>query len=132
MDRVEKALEKRNNGYNCAQAVLCAFADDLGVSEDMLFRVSEAFGGGMGGTQSVCGAVSSMVALVGMLKSKGIDALPESNKLESYKIAGELMHEFEAKNGTVICSRLKAEGRRSCAGCVEDAIRIAERAFDLA
>ena len=132
MNRADKAQKMREKGYNCAQAVLCAFADDVNISEDELFRISEAFGGGMGGTQGVCGAVSSMVAIVGLLVSRGIDALPVSNKKESYSAAAALMREFEEMNGTVICARLKSESRRSCDGCVEDAVRIVEKAFGLA
>ncbi len=126
MDRVQKAVENHKKGYNCAQAVICAFADKTDFTEDELFRLSEAFGGGMGGTKGVCGAVSAMVFLAGLAKSKGIDALPETNKLESYTFAGEMMKEFENKNQTLMCSRLKGENLRSCDGCIEDAVKILE------
>ena len=49
MTRYEKAVENHKRGYNCAQAVACAFAEDMGVSEDILFRLAEGFGGGLGG-----------------------------------------------------------------------------------
>ena len=65
MDRVTRAVENHKKGYNCAQAVLCAFSDITDLTEDQLFRLSEAFGGGMGGTKGVCGAVSAMVFLAG-------------------------------------------------------------------
>ena len=38
----------------------------------------------------------------------------------------ELMEEFENKNQSYICSRLKGEKLRSCDGCIEDAVRILE------
>ena len=38
MDRVAKALENHHKGYNCAQAVVCAFADVTDFTEDELFR----------------------------------------------------------------------------------------------
>lgn len=126
MDRVQKAVENHKKGYNCAQAVVCAFADRTNFSEDELFRLSEAFGGGMGGTKGVCGAVSAMVFLAGLEKSKGVESLPETNKLTSYAFAGEMMEEFENKNQTLMCSRLKGENLRSCDGCIEDAVRILE------
>lgn len=126
MDRALKAIENHKRGYNCAQAVLCAFADKTDFTEDELFRLSEAFGGGMGGTKGVCGAVSAMVFLAGLAKSAGVDALPETNKKASYAFAAELMQEFENKNQSVICSRLKGENLRSCDGCIEDAVRILE------
>lgn len=126
MTRCEKAVENHKKGYNCAQAVLCAFADKTGCTEDELFRLSEAFGGGMGGTQGVCGAVSAMVFLAGAIKSIGIDSLPQTNKLESYTFARNMMEAFEEKNQTVMCSRLKSEALRSCDGCIEDAVVILE------
>ncbi len=126
MDRAQRAIENHKKGYNCAQAVICAFADKTDFTEDELFRLSEAFGGGMGGTQGVCGAVSAMVFLAGLEKSAGVDALPETNKKDSYSFARELMEQFENKNQSYICSRLKGENLRSCDGCIEDAVRILE------
>ena len=129
MDRVQKALENHKKGYNCAQAVACAFADKTSFTEDELFRLSEAFGGGMGGTGGVCGAVSAMVLLSGEKTSLGKDALSDTNKKHSYCVAGELMRKFEDKNTTAICSALKGEGLRSCDGCIEDAVRILEEIY---
>ena len=45
----EKALELHAKGYNCAQAVACAFSDQVDMDEDQLFKVMEGFGAGMGG-----------------------------------------------------------------------------------
>lgn len=126
MTRHEKAIENHHKGCNCAQAVLCVFSDKLGMSEDELFRLSEAFGGGMGGTQGVCGAVSGMVFVAGALKSKGIGALPETNKKESYAFAAKLMKEFEEKVGSIICGEIKGKELCSCDSCIESAVKILE------
>lgn len=125
MNRIEKALQNHKKGYNCAQAVACAFCDKTIFNEDDLFRMSEAFGGGMG-CGSICGAVSAMVMLAGLKSSKGINLLPETNKKESYKISKELIDSFEEKNGSVLCKRIKDENLRSCDGCIEDAVKILE------
>ena len=124
MNRWEKAVENHHKGCNCAQAVACAFADKLNCSEDEIFRLTEAFGGGMGGTQGVCGAVSGMVFVAGGLKSFGIDKLPETNKKESYGCARQLMEKFEAEIGTIICKEIKANGIHSCDKCIEEATKI--------
>lgn len=126
MTRYEKAVENHKKGYNCAQAVLCAFSDKLGVSEDELFRISEAFGGGMGGTQNICGAVSGMVVVAGMTNSIGIERLPETNKKESYRFAAKLMKCFEERVGSAICREIKGKCLRSCDGCIEEAVKILE------
>ena len=36
-NRVEKALENHGKGYNCCQAVACAYADLVGVDENLIF-----------------------------------------------------------------------------------------------
>lgn len=126
MTRCEKAVGKHKSGYNCAQAVACVFADKLGYSEDELFRLTEAFGGGMGGTQGVCGAVSAMVLVVGGIGSFGLNKLPETNKKVSYASARELMEKFEERVGTIMCSEIKGKKLCSCDGCIEVAVEILE------
>ena len=126
MNRCEKAVENHHKGCNCSQAVTCAFADTLGYSEDELFRLTEAFGGGMGGTQGVCGAVSGMVLVAGAIKSYGINKLPETNKRASYDFAHELMNEFEKRIGSIVCSKIKSEEIHSCDECIETAVAILE------
>ena len=69
--RVEKAMELHKKGYNCAQAVACSFCDVVQMDEDTLFRVTEAFGGGMGGMKGTCGAISGACAVAGLLRSEG-------------------------------------------------------------
>lgn len=125
MTRKEIAIENHKKGYNCAQSVLCAFSDKTDFSENELFIMSEAFGGGMG-IRGVCGAVSAMVFLAGIKNSKGIDALPETNKAKSYAVTGELIKAFTEKNKSYICETIKGEKLRSCNGCIEDAIEILE------
>ena len=45
-NRVEKALENHGKGYNCCQAVACAYADLVGVDENLIFAAGEGFGAG--------------------------------------------------------------------------------------
>lgn len=45
--RVNKAIEKHFKGYNCSQAVLCAYHDLIGLEEEQAFRLAEGFGSGM-------------------------------------------------------------------------------------
>lgn len=126
MNKREKAVENHKKGCNCAQAVACVFADRLGYSEDELFRLTEAFGGGMGGTQGVCGAVSAMVLVAGGIKSFGIDKLPETNKKASYNFAYELMERFKSDIGTITCKEIKSRKLYSCDNCIETAVKLLE------
>lgn len=47
---IEKAMELRDNPdvhYNCAQSILCAYADELGIDQDTAFNLGFNFGSGM-------------------------------------------------------------------------------------
>ena len=55
------------DGYNCAQAVACAFADECGIEEKTLRKLSSSFGGGMARLREVCGCVSGMFLVSGMI-----------------------------------------------------------------
>ncbi|MCQ4635678.1 C-GCAxxG-C-C family protein [Anaerovorax odorimutans] len=127
-ERVTKAVENHRKGYNCAQAVVCAYCDLMGVDEKEAFKMSEAFGFGMG-TMGTCGAVSAMAVLTGMKLSDGNLDKPATKK-QCYKAMKEMIKKFEEKNKSVICAELKGINGgnvlRSCDGCVEDAARIVE------
>ena len=128
--RVEETIKRHDIGYNCAQAVACTYCDLIGVDEEMMFRITEAFGAGMGGMEGACGAVSGACALAGMKASTGNLEKPNS-KAVSYKLSKEILRQFKEQNGSVICKELKGVGTgtplRSCQDCIKDAAAIAER-----
>lgn len=127
--RVEKTIERHDKGYNCAQAVACTYCDLVGVDEETMFRLTEALGAGMGNMEGTCGAVSGACVLAGMKNSSGNLEKPDS-KGNTYKLAREIMNEFQEQNSSVICKDLKGKetGRvlRACPDCIRDAARIAE------
>ena len=67
MDHVQYAGELFVGGYNCAQAVAVAFRDVTGLSEEFSARMAVSFGGGLGRLREVCGAVSGMALVAGLL-----------------------------------------------------------------
>ena len=128
-DRVAKAAELHKKGYNCAQAVACAYCDLFGADEKEVFRLMEGFGLGMGDMKCTCGAVSGAVALAG-IKNSDVQLDAPKTKGSTYKIAKQLTAAFKEKNQSVICADLKGvetgEMLRSCPGCIEDACKIVE------
>lgn len=128
-DRIKKALENHKKGYNCAQAVVCAFCDEFGKDEKEIFEIMEAFGFGMG-SMGTCGAVSAMAAVVGMKESDGNLEKPGTKKV-SYKAMKEMTEKFREKNGSIVCREIKGvdTGRvlRSCDGCITDAAELIEK-----
>ncbi len=129
MTKVEKAVSLHDKGYNCAQAVVCAFADDLGLDEQTAYKMSEAFGLGVG-QMEICGAVSGACMLAGMKNSGGLENIGKT-KAETYKINRAIADEFKQMNESVICRELKGVETgtvlRSCTGCIEDAVKIVEK-----
>ena len=128
-EKVVKAVTNHHNKYNCAQAVACAFAEDLGMDEETVFRIMEGFGFGMGSMHE-CGAVSAMAAVAGLKESDGNTQSPASKKA-SYRASKAMLKAFEDKNGSTICRVIKGVDTkkvlRSCDGCVEDAAEIVEK-----
>lgn len=128
--RVEKAVQNHKNGYNCCQAVACAFSDALGVDETVLFKAAEGFGLGMGCTECTCGAVSGAAMVAGFKNSDGNLKNP-ATKGSSYRLSKEIVKAFVEKNGSAVCKELKGITTgtvlRSCPGCVEDAAMLAEQ-----
>ena len=123
--RTNLAVENFKKGYNCCQAVVCAYCDALGIKEEDAFRMAEGFGGGMGGLGETCGAVTGMYMVLSLLNSKGNLDNPRETKMQTYQSIQTLSKEFEAKNKSTICRELKGQTGgpvlRNCIGCVEDA-----------
>lgn len=101
----QKAVNNFKSGYNCAQSVFLAFAEDLGFNKETALKLSSSFGGGMGRLREVCGAVSSMFAIAGL--KKGYTS-PNNDELKAkhYELIQSLAEKFKSNYGTIICREL--------------------------
>ena len=106
MTKREKAIRLFEEGYNCAQSVFGAFAEDLGLDFETSIKFASAFGGGMGRLREVCGAVSGMFMVLSVKEGYSSPTAKEE-KMELYKKVQNLAEEFKKKNGnTIICREL--------------------------
>ena len=105
MTRKEAAMKNFTDGYNCSQAVVLAFADMLDADESFLLKLSSSFGGGLGRLREVCGSVSGMAIVLGILYGYD-DSSTKEAKAEHYARIQEVAHEFEARNGSIVCREL--------------------------
>ena len=105
MDRGIKAAELFLSGYNCAQAVAVAFCEELGLTESQAAKMVSAFGGGMGRMREVCGAVSGMLLVLGILDGYD-DPTDDAAKKALYSRVQALAREFREENGSIICREL--------------------------
>jgi C_GCAxxG_C_C family probable redox protein len=141
-EKSERAKVKFIEGYNCAQAVLYSFCDDLGFDKQKALKLACGFGAGMGRKQEVCGAVTGGIIAIGM-KFGRTDVNDKDSGELTYKKTREMMDTFAKKHGTYICMKLlkecallTEEGHEKfvemdlrntvCLQCVQSAVEIAE------
>ena len=105
MTRREMAMDNFRKGYNCSQSIVLAFQDMLPIDIEPAMKMASSFGGGMGRLREVCGSVSGIFMIAGLLY--GYDG-PETGqvKAEHYAVIQELAHRFEEKHGTIICREM--------------------------
>ena len=115
---------RRKKEMNCCQAVLVAFASELGRSEEELLRLGSGFGSGMGTMDGTCGALVGAIMVSSLLSEKGA-AMTASRTI---------MPRFKELCGATVCRDLKGIGTGrvlcSCENCVRNAVQAAaERNF---
>ncbi len=103
-DRRDKAIEYFSAGMHCSQAVLAAFSEECGISEEQAFRLGSCFGSGMRKGQ-VCGACTGALMVLGLLYGQRRIGDQEGREL-SNRIDDLMMERFEKANGSFICNDL--------------------------
>jgi C_GCAxxG_C_C family probable redox protein len=113
----QRAGELFAAGRNCAQAVLQA---NTGIDDPRMLEMAKAFGGGVGNSKCLCGAVSG-----------GVMALGWSGKGGK---AGELVSEFKKQHRVTCCVALtrsyqwkSREHLSNCRKITEETAEIVER-----
>lgn len=132
MDRKIKAINSYGNGYNCAQAVFCAYCDMFGIDEATGYKLSEGLGSGTGGLKSTCGAINAAFLLCGLSESDG-EVGKKNTTLKTYAKIRMMEEAFRGNMKSIDCKDIKGavdeNGNciRSCKKCVEDATEIVEK-----
>lgn len=104
MNAESKALEYFHKGFNCAQSVFAAFADQVGLSEDAALRFSSAFGAGLGRMRGTCGAFSGLCMVAGFCKGN-LSGNPDEKEI-IFSLTRQLAEDFKAEFGTLTCREL--------------------------
>lgn len=137
------ATAKFLEGYNCAQAVVYSFSDDLQINKNAALKMACGFGAGMGRKGEVCGAVTGGIIAIGCKFGRGEEDDVTVTEF-TYTKTQELMDEFAKKHGTFSCRELldgcdltTEEGRKhfnqsnlrnlTCLPCVQSVIKILEK-----
>lgn len=139
-ERIQLAVDQFMAGFNCAQSVVSAFADQYGFTREQALRMSASFGAGIGRMRLTCGAVCGMLQLAG-LEHCALEGNDRKAKSENYALVQRLADEFRRRNGSITCRELlglRKEQRsaeasertpeyyatRPCARMIESAARI--------
>lgn len=121
---IQRVHALRAKKYNCAQAVACTFSEEVGLEEDLLFQIMEGFGGGMGGHEATCGALSGAVAVISMLSSGG--RIEANTKALTYERVSTLVKGFKEKAQSLVCREILGEDDGTvlldCDACIDDAV----------
>lgn len=120
-EKQNRAVELKHSGCNCCQAVLCAFAEESGLSEALLKQIGAGFGAGMGCMEATCGALVGAQILLGLKKYSGKPVMAEAKALH---------RDFSRMCGASICKVLKGIDTGvvlcECDDCVRNAAALAE------
>jgi C_GCAxxG_C_C family probable redox protein len=100
----EKAVQRLNEGYNCAQSVLLTMFEHWNGRSRLIPKIATGFGGGIGRCGSVCGALSGGVMALGI--KYGSNEPSVEKRLRAYELAQKLYKQFEKNHGSVLCQAL--------------------------
>lgn len=140
--KLDIAVAKFQEGFNCSQAVMYSFSDELQIEKEIALKLACGFGAGMGRKEEVCGAVTGGIIVIGCKYGRGENDDSAATEL-TYMKTRELMDQFELKHGTSNCRKLlngcdltTEEGRKYfnqnnlrnsiCLLCVQSVVNILE------
>jgi C_GCAxxG_C_C family probable redox protein len=89
---------------NCAQSTFAPFAKRLGLDPDTALKIATPFGGGMGHSGQVCGAVSGALMAIGL--ARGIAVYDQEKKYACYHLAETFLKQFSERHGDITCPGL--------------------------
>ena len=104
MTHIDKAKELFEQKYHCSQAVLAAFAEELGLTEKQALKLGGCFGGGMCKGE-VCGACTGALMALG-LKYGQCEIEDLDSRLKTNDVTVKFLELFREENGSYICKEL--------------------------
>jgi C_GCAxxG_C_C family probable redox protein len=104
-ETAQEAVKLFDSGYNCAEAVLLALSEKFSTETPLIPRIATGFGGGIGRSGNVCGALSGAIMAIGL--RIGCDKAEEKEKrYTAYNTALQMIKEFEKEFGSINCKTL--------------------------
>jgi len=105
MSAADTAASRFGEGFNCAQSVLSAYAEQLGLDTDTALKLAASYGAGIARMAETCGAVTGALMVVGL--KHGFTTAADAEGRESvYRKAREFTARFTERNGSLVCREL--------------------------
>lgn len=105
MSKVDDSVKCFSDGFNCSQAVVSSFCEDLGLDRKTALKIASSFGGGMAHMSETCGAVTGAFMVFGLKYGRfiadDIDAKTKTNNLVQ-----EFAKRFKDIHGSIRCTEL--------------------------
>ncbi len=140
MTHREKAADYFTRKFHCSQAVLAAFAEELGITEEQALKLGACFGSGMRKGE-VCGACSGALMALGLRYGQCYEYDMQSRQ-KANEVNDRFLEEFRQRNGSYLCNELLGCDIRTeegvtyarehhlftefCPKMVEEAVRLVE------
>lgn len=103
----EKAIDLFTKRMHCSQVLAMIGLEKLGVSDPSVIKALGSFGGGIGGTGNICGALVGAVSVIGSLYSRS--SLEEKENPRMWAATKAVMKQFEeltATHGGINCCQI--------------------------
>ncbi len=132
MTKSDEAVALFRSGFNCSQAILRTYGDEVGLAAHHALKLGSGFGAGMR-RGATCGAVTGAIMALG-LRCGFDDPSDGTGKAQIGDAVVDLCRRFETRHGSVVCGELlgcdldeaRARGlfQSVCPAFVETAARI--------
>ena len=103
----EKAIDLFTRRLHCSQVIATVGLEKLGVEAPEVIKALGSFGGGIGGTGNICGALVGAASVIGTLYSRS--SLEEKENPRMWNATKQVMRHFEemtARHGGINCCQL--------------------------
>jgi C_GCAxxG_C_C family probable redox protein len=105
MNKKKHSVALYKEEFCCAQAVFSTYARHWGMDPEIFLKIGEAFGAGIGGMASICGAVTGAIMAIG-LKYGRTRPEDEEKKQKTRTLVKEFVKQFEKRNDSIECKQL--------------------------
>ena len=102
---VKRSREFFESGFCCAESVLMAVAERMGIESDLIPKIATGLCAGMSKTSSRCGALTGGVLALGMIYGRAAVGDSASKDL-TYELVAQFVRGFETMFGSADCREL--------------------------